>query len=343
MVKQWRTVLPSKKFIAILVPVICAVIGITLWKILPQKHGNSSDHILAVKTPHTEVTEVDTDGDGLKDWQESLWGTQISLKDTDGDGTSDGDEVKMSRNPVIPGPNDKQLTVQNTLPLLADAALSDTADSESQTETDILSKLLLGQAINFKNGSAQIDPSAVYQIIGNLQGKASQKNLISPTQIAPADLTVVPATAASLKKYGNDFGTILSGTPTEETNELLVLGKFGQTKDVTVLAKLTVVADSYRSLIQELSAIPIPQTVAQEHLAFLNALAGISASIQNLSLIATDPFAGVFALQPYSQYAQERNQAFEEIWSILTASRISFTSDEPGYAIISYNPQQNAQ
>ena len=48
----------------------------------------------------------DTDGDGLKDWEESLWNTDIQNPDTDGDGTQDGDEVRAGRDPAKAAPDD---------------------------------------------------------------------------------------------------------------------------------------------------------------------------------------------------------------------------------------------
>lgn len=49
---------------------------------------------------------LDTDGDGLLDWEEALWGTDPKNKDTDRDGTSDGTEVSMHRDPKKAGPRD---------------------------------------------------------------------------------------------------------------------------------------------------------------------------------------------------------------------------------------------
>ncbi len=45
----------------------------------------------------------DTDGDGLTDVQEKIYGTDSNNKDTDGDGFTDGDEVKKGYNPNGPG------------------------------------------------------------------------------------------------------------------------------------------------------------------------------------------------------------------------------------------------
>jgi len=44
--------------------------------------------------------QKDTDGDGLKDWQEVLYRTDPELADSDGDGISDGDEVKNGTDPA---------------------------------------------------------------------------------------------------------------------------------------------------------------------------------------------------------------------------------------------------
>jgi len=41
------------------------------------------------------ITTLDTDGDGLLDGDEQLWGTSTNSPDTDGDGLSDGDEVHI--------------------------------------------------------------------------------------------------------------------------------------------------------------------------------------------------------------------------------------------------------
>lgn len=53
---------------------------------------------------HTDPNNVDTDGDGLGDYQETnVYGTDPLKRDTDNDGMSDGDEIKRGRNPFGPG------------------------------------------------------------------------------------------------------------------------------------------------------------------------------------------------------------------------------------------------
>ncbi len=53
-------------------------------------------------------TKIDTDGDGLLDWQELLYGTNIEIRDSDLDGVSDYDEVRLGRDPTIFGIGKKE-------------------------------------------------------------------------------------------------------------------------------------------------------------------------------------------------------------------------------------------
>ena len=59
--------------------------------------GAAALAVVAEDGPETEVNEVvDTDGDGLSDADEGVYGTNPTNPDTDGDGLSDGDEVNVT-------------------------------------------------------------------------------------------------------------------------------------------------------------------------------------------------------------------------------------------------------
>ena len=70
---------------------------------LHQQGEVSSLQTLVAQTLTTTqtTTDIDADRDGLPDWKERLYGSDINKPDTDGDGTGDGDEIAQKRNPVI--------------------------------------------------------------------------------------------------------------------------------------------------------------------------------------------------------------------------------------------------
>lgn len=50
-------------------------------------------------------TVLDTDGDGLRDWEEILWKTNPNNPDTDGDGYTDKEEISQGYDPLDPESN----------------------------------------------------------------------------------------------------------------------------------------------------------------------------------------------------------------------------------------------
>lgn len=55
----------------------------------------------------------DTDGDGLKDWEEVLWKTDPNNSDTNGNGIPDGEEVNLGKNPLTSLPFDEETLRQS--------------------------------------------------------------------------------------------------------------------------------------------------------------------------------------------------------------------------------------
>src|SRR2546423_718695 len=104
--------MPSKKVIYTFVACLIALGGIGFsinYKPSPKKIISNSNNLIAANTVGIEqnLLDKDSDNDGLKDWEETLWKTDPHNPDTDGDGTPDGQEVKEGRNPSVKGPNDK--------------------------------------------------------------------------------------------------------------------------------------------------------------------------------------------------------------------------------------------
>ncbi|MCK5475726.1 MAG: hypothetical protein KAI71_04060 [Candidatus Pacebacteria bacterium] len=91
----------KKQFIIggiILVTIILIAGGIFYWKKGDFSFSNKEERYNL-----TEDIAIDTDGDGLSDYEEKLYGTDFEKADSDGDGYSDLTEIHDNRNPIGDG------------------------------------------------------------------------------------------------------------------------------------------------------------------------------------------------------------------------------------------------
>ena len=85
---------------------------------------------------------LDDDKDGLSNWEESIYGTNISNPDTDGDSYLDGEEILSGHDPLKKGPNDIYQQKKGSLTK---------QEQETKTATDAFAHVAL---LNFFNNPA---------------------------------------------------------------------------------------------------------------------------------------------------------------------------------------------
>ena len=97
---------PKIPFIVIILAVVLIIGGV----IFVLKYS-SRESLLGIKfgSKNSKISEEnfkDSDNDGLRDWEEELFGTDPLNPDTDGDGYLDGEEVNSGHNPLVKAPGD---------------------------------------------------------------------------------------------------------------------------------------------------------------------------------------------------------------------------------------------
>ncbi|MFT5179911.1 MAG: hypothetical protein ACI8V7_000457, partial [Candidatus Paceibacteria bacterium] len=113
---------PSNKVPIFFVIVVVVVVSVISFSSLSDKYGDSKNNtgkpdVVSLSIARENVRDLnDTDEDGLYDWEEDLWGSDINKPDTDNDGTNDGDEISERRDPTIAGPNDLLKDTREELP-----------------------------------------------------------------------------------------------------------------------------------------------------------------------------------------------------------------------------------
>ncbi|HPH52096.1 MAG TPA: hypothetical protein PLF70_01125 [Candidatus Portnoybacteria bacterium] len=103
--------LKIKKSNLIILPVaIIFAVGLILFiGAYAKKDAFSQFTLWGAKETTISSQTIDSDNDGLKDWEENLYKTDPWNPDTDGDGYLDGEEINSGHNPLVKGPNDNQV------------------------------------------------------------------------------------------------------------------------------------------------------------------------------------------------------------------------------------------
>jgi len=91
--------LPSKEFLKFFG--IAVGIGLVVFLSLHflSNKKRVSQEIQSIATRQI-IEELDTDNDGVKDWEEGLWGMDLNNPDSDDDGILDGQEVEMRKEEI---------------------------------------------------------------------------------------------------------------------------------------------------------------------------------------------------------------------------------------------------
>jgi hypothetical protein len=309
----------KRVIVAIIVFVVLVGLAIvaTQIKSAPTKYEND----LIVSEKQTEKLYKDTDNDGLKDWEEDLWKTDPNKPDTDGDGTNDFEEIRLGRNPLIKGPDDK--LDKETI----DKKINSSLESDL-TETDKFSRELFAKYIAAqKSGNYKsVDyPGFLIETVAN-----AEKGTI--TILKETDFKKITETSEAIRNYGNAFGKIIKEKEKEfPGNELQILDDAstkGEKKEITALDKPIA---RYRAIREGLLTIDVPESLLKIHTKIVNLLEVMAVGIESMKFTLSDP---VRAMSGMSMYPDATNLFIESIQDLrlyFINHKIIFEKNESGY------------
>lgn len=279
------TFLPSKPFIISLVVVVALTIGVFLFishqkdVSLDYKNTLSEGQKIALQ----DIIDRDTDGDGVKDWEESLWGTDPTKADTNGDGVSDKEEVDNKR---------KELKLKN--------GTDETTATTNETST--LARELFATVASLQ-ASGNLTTDSVTALTGNVRDSVvSQARL--PDIYTAADIKVTPGNdKATISKYYTAITKITDNYAYRTWgDELAIANKAMNENNPKLLEDLDDRADVYKSFSKEIQVIPVPPELVPLHLAIINSAINIGISLQNMEQVFDNSLIGMVGVYQYSFY-----------------------------------------
>lgn len=281
--------LPSKQFI-IRGSIATAVVAILLIVQTDWFRGlfnkNPLPKITDSDAKVSDVLSKDTNGNGIPDWEEELWGLDPAALYTNG--TPNKELILQKKKALGMQPN----TFSGTM---------NTTDAVAQQLYTITSAL--GQ-------SEEIDTETLKRVAETV-GDGTAIEQISNHYSIDA-LTIVPTTITSLTNYHSAMSATIATFNTENDDIARVISAL-ETGDMTQIETLTTTSTEYRRIAQSIRAIPVPVGIAQYHLNILNGFYGIADSFSVISKLTNNSLSGLAGIAAYKKYNQLLEEAlFEE-------------------------------
>ena len=250
----------------------------------------------------------DTDGDGLPDWQEVLYGTDPNNPDTDGDGITDGEAVR--RGLLTPTALYSQLPED---PIGVDEIPGENPSPDSITEQ--FSRAFFEEYMRASGGQV-MTPEAqevlVQRLLADFTARAGRTLNSSYTSVSMRRNTTL-----SINEYAGSVEAILRArdVPAGYGEPLLLMQAILEQGDESARKKLEVLAKSYADISSDLLALQVPPAVIDQHVALVRSFDTLARATRLVVNYEKDPLAVLGSLTVYQPTSQAIMRAFKEIAS----------------------------
>lgn len=235
--------------------------------------------------------DVDTDNDGLKDWEEKIYGTDPKKPDTDSDGTPDGEEIRLRRNPLKPPPDEILSTAFQEKEPAVEKNLT-------QRMVEAVGKAYIEQKRNGQPG-VKFDAKTV-------AAKAFNELDYTPpetTKITLKDLHIShDESPDAVRAYLNRLGDVFSQDvypPSQPKPLELALDIMKKKRSEKETTGFDLYIDIAKRTIQKLISMPVPYSWTKEHTELATASFGALNSLYAMRNLETDPVNAIMVIQPY--------------------------------------------
>lgn len=251
-----------------------------------------------------EKTEIlDSDSDGLKDWEEMLWGTDINNPDTDKDGSSDKQEADNGYDPLDPFSNEK---TGKKIEKVNYPAVADNLEPGNLTQS-------LAQSIGMKimNGT-NANPLSVSDALNSINQETSQGLVEFEASfhktVYDSELKISnDDSPAALEKYIQEASNVLSKDPIyiESTsqyspfsNEMISANGI----NLSIIDEYIVYIDQ---AIKDFKNISVPPILLQFHKKETELLISNKEVFLNIRKIEEDPLRAMLAINQFEKNISE--------------------------------------
>ncbi len=248
--------LPSKQFLirgSIAIGIVAIVLIVQTDWFRALFHKSPLPPAASNKTVGDFVSQ-DSNGNGIADWEEKLWGLDPTALYTNG----------------VPN---KQVIEERK------KALGITAADAPANETDALARELL--TITTALGtSGELTDESLASIGARLAESVEFQQYVNHYSLK--DIQTVPTTGASLQQYYGAFGTIAL-KHANSASEIDILVTALESGDFSGIERLEPIIEEYTRYARELVSLPVPVGLQRQHLEITNSIHGFSVALRYMT------------------------------------------------------------
>ena len=266
-----------------------------------------------------DLSDRDSDGDGLPDWEEHLYGSDPLVFDTDKDGTPDGEEVRQGRDPTKANTAPPGTPPNDYLPTLSDPHFATSSSDILGIKKEFFAKFLTTEGQNirattYRDLIKQFDPK-----------KVSVKNELIDLNVS-SDNSVV-----AMREYGNAFGELIKkySVHPDRTEKEIMADAIKQKSDIP-LKELQGPAIWYRNFSADLKVLKVPSTLAKSHLHIVSGYEAMYKGLLAMQTLHADPINGAGGYEAYTKGKIDVTNGYAGIVVLFAKNNVTFTLDEAG-------------
>lgn len=294
--KKFIQNIPHKK--VIILAIICAVVlGGIIYSKYSKKPifsflGNKGK--ITSKTTIKEVIERDSDGDGIADWEEALWGTDPNNPDTNGDGISDNIEINNKR---------EQLKKENAGVTYDENGL--VATNENLSETDKFAREFFTTITALKQ-AGQLNEISLANLAGKFMEIISSEEI--PIRYGTAEIKTIATSVNSINTFTNNLGAIVENYVFDLGGEEEIIYKIiSEERPMTDTEAKTFekISLQYKELSEKILALTVPGDLKEEVLDVANNAYATGEILSNLKVKMED---SLNMMRVFLQYQNQSNK-----------------------------------
>jgi len=312
---------PSKKIVLFFV-LATTVVGVIFWYIgrdnSPLSYSAETKAGELSILPASDYGNQDSDGDGLKDWEELLYGTDPNNPDTNGNGVPDKQEITER------GDNQHPLTATGT-------GSQNKTDGGNINKTEelgfnLINELLAMQQAGTLNSDSISDLSN--STINNLFAESNIKAYLK------SDIKISKSNAGQeILQYANSFlvsfkklSSVVESVPTNIRN-------FNNFSDPSFKAQIEKMGSAYNDLASDLLNLAVPEEIANLHLLIINNQIRMGFYLSQISNINDDPIGALISVRKFEETFAQQSTLFQNLENYFKSRGIISSNNQNSFIL----------